>query len=468
LIKTSLIIVFFLLINLSNYSQLPEWSWAKNAISDQNCDGFCVSPVTNNTIYVAGEFFGDKLTFGNIMLTNSGKKGTNDIFIVQYDLDGNVIMAKSFGGEGNDFARSIAVDNSGNIFIAGGFTSSSIKFDYITLNNSELGGANDIYITKLTSAGNVLWAKKFSGKYDDKANSICCDHLGNAYITGWFCSEKLSYEKDTIKNISGGGLSDIFLCKFDPDGNIEWVHTAKGNGNDYAYGITADNNNDIYITGGSSSPDLTFNGITISNLGFEKIFIAKYSTAGDLIWAQSVGGSSNEEGTSITTDINNNVYITGKFQSSSITMDTTTLINAGTFDIFIAKYSPGGNVLWAKSAGGNSDERGNSIISDKQGNVYITGWFASPKILFGKTVLLNPGSKGTTHCFIAKYNSEGEPIWSECANGKMDDWGNGIVLDENENLYITGGFDGTSLNFNNNKLTNGDANILFTAKLGFK
>jgi hypothetical protein len=468
LIKSISAFVFFLFFNSFLFSQPPEWTWAKDASSDDNCNVFCISPVINNSVYIAGEFFGNVLSIGNIKLVNSGKKGTTDIFIARYDLDGNVLMARNFGGEENDFARSITIDNTGNLFITGGFTSPTLKFDSITIKNSLLAGANDIYIAKLTSAGNAIWVRKFSGKYDDKANSICCDHFGNAYITGWFCSERLIYGTDTTVNISGGGLSDIFLSKFDPEGNMKWIRSAQGHGNDYSYGITTDNNNDVYVTGGSGSAAMTFNGISISNIGFEKIFIAKYSESGNLLWAQSVGGSSNEEGTAITTDTRNNVYITGKFQSSSITMDTTTLVNAGTFDVFLAKYNPDGNVLWAKSAGGDSDERGNSITADTSGNIYITGWFASPEIFFGKTNLLNPGTKGTTHTFVAKYSTMGDPLWSECAKGKLDDWGNGIALDKNGNIYVTGGFDGQTLTFNSCKLLNGDPKDLFIAKLKVK
>jgi hypothetical protein len=123
-----------------------------------------------------------------------------------------------------------------------------------------------------------------------------------------------------------------------------------------------------------------------------------------------------------------------------------------------------GAILWAKSAGGLEDDRGNNIITDKKGDIYITGWFASTKIVFGKTILTNPGAKGTTHMFIAKYSAEGNALWSEGASSKGDDWGNGIALDENGNVYLTGGFDGVSIDFSQNKLTNDQSNDCFISR----
>ncbi|MBI4646145.1 MAG: T9SS type A sorting domain-containing protein [Bacteroidia bacterium] len=127
--------------------------------------------------------------------------------------------------------------------------------------------------------------------------------------------------------------------------------------------------------------------------------------AQDWLWAKSAGGSSNDYCESITTDVNNNVIVTGSFYSSTITFGTYTLTNASTdnSDIFIVKYDLSGNVLWAKSAGGGSSDDGSSITTDANNNVIVTGSFGSSTITFSSDTLTNAGNYDI---FVAKLSSE--------------------------------------------------------------
>jgi len=110
------------------------------------------------------------------------------------------------------------------------------------------------------------------------------------------------------------------------------------------------------------------------------IFIAKYDFNGNLLWAQRTGGGNSDESKAITTDHVGNIYITGFSQSSTITFGNTTLTKVGEdyADIFVAKYNPSGKVLWAKSFGGSNYEEGECIIVDATGNIYLTGFFRKP------------------------------------------------------------------------------------------
>ena len=117
------------------------------------------------------------------------------------------------------------------------------------------------------------------------------------------------------------------------------------------------------------------------------------------LWAKSAGGTSDEFGRSVSTDALGNVYVIGTFQSISLTLGTAVLTNAGSYDMFIAKYDPSGNVLWAKSSGGTSYEGAQSVSIDALGNLYVVGYFLSPTITFGATVLTNTGG---SDMFIAK------------------------------------------------------------------
>src|SRR6187401_873044 len=122
-------------------------------------------------------------------------------------------------------------------------------------------------------------------------------------------------------------------------------------------------------------------------------FLNSFSQTPAWLWAQSAGGTSSESGFSIATDANDNIYVTGVFQSTSITFGSITLTNNSTnsYDIFVVKYSSAGTVLWAYSGGGTGIDYGNSISTDGNGNVYVVGTFTS-SITFGSTILTTAGN----------------------------------------------------------------------------
>jgi hypothetical protein len=147
------------------------------------------------------------------------------------------------------------------------------------------------------------------------------------------------------------------------------------------------------------------------------MFIVKYGADGNAVWAKNAGGRSNGWGIATTHDSegSENVFVTGAFNSSSITFGTTTLTNSGSSDIFIVKYDASSNVLWAKSAGGTGGDIAWSIAADGSGNVYVTGTFNSPSITFGTITLSNTNNCGDM--FIAKYDPNGNVLWAKCVQG---------------------------------------------------
>ncbi len=139
-----------------------------------------------------------------------------------------------------------------------------------------------------------------------------------------------------------------------------------------------------------------------------------------MLWAKSSVGTTNDISYSVCTDANGNVFITGGFQSPTILFETTTLTNIGAGDIFVVKYDTFGNLLWAKSAGGTAYDRGKSVFADLSGKVFITGEFYSPSIIFGTTTLISGGTSiNYSDIFIAELDStqmavgSKEMIWNK-------------------------------------------------------
>ena len=142
------------------------------------------------------------------------------------------------------------------------------------------------------------------------------------------------------------------------------------------------------------------------------IFISLTANAQGWDWAKRIGGNNIDIGNSICTDANGNIYVTGLFKSDSIIFGNTTLTHLGFDGIFIVKYDISGNILWAKGISGLGAIYSNSICSDSNSNVYITGQFTTNSITFDNITLTNNGS--TQNIFIVKYDSLGNVLWADC------------------------------------------------------
>jgi hypothetical protein len=408
---------------LAKYNASGSVIWAKNAGGTGDDGASSVAADGSGNIYVTGSFTSPTITFGSITLTNAGSS-TNDLFLAKYDASGNIIWAKSAGGAGDDGASSVAMDNSGNIYVAGGFTSPTITFGSTTLT---IVGTGDIFLVKYDANGNVLWAKNAGGiinnsNYNNAATSVAIDASGNSYVAGYFSSPTITFGSTTLTNTNTDTLdynSDIFLAKYDANGNVIWAKKAGGSGDedDDANSVAVDGSGNAYVVGFFDSNTITFDTTTLTNTGNFDIFLVKYDANGNVIWAKGADSSGDDGLTfSVAVDGSGNSYVAGMFDSPSFTLGSNTLINAGdsnyTFNMFLAKYDVNGNVLWAKSASETSEgisdrvDEASSISVDASGNSYVAGSFESLTITFGSYTLTN----ADTTCryvdiFVAKLGS---------------------------------------------------------------
>ncbi len=302
---------------------------------------------------------------------------------------------------------------------------------------------------------NWSWAKKGAGANNENGNGICSDNAGNVIITGNFSSPSINFNGSILNN-AFTGADDIFTVKYDPSGNVVWARQAGGTSYDNGYAVATDLSGNIYVTGYFQSTKLIAGTDTLTYKGGtgNDIFILKYSPSGTLLWARSAGGGKSDDGLGVSADASGNVYVTGSFQSPSLIFGTDTLFNASSTsnDIFIAKYSSSGTPLWARRAGGASGEGANGASCDPSGNVFITGFFQSPSFTMGSFTLNNTGTD--YQIFTAKYNSSGTVVWAKALGGTLYDAGNGISTDGSGNAFVTGVFQSDTLKFGTAKLVN--------------
>lgn len=442
------VVLPFQIINLEIQAQVPDFVWAKRAGSPEGDAGSRITVDADGNSYVTGIFRGTA-NFGTIELTSSG---VADIFIAKYDAAGNVLWAKQAGGQDIDAGKNIEIDSSGNSYITGEFLGTA-KFDDITLTSN---GNYDAYIAKYDASGNVVWAKQSGGSSLEVGRGIAVDNSGNPYITGYFEGSAI-FDGTTLTSTGG---YDVFIAKYDAGGNFQWASRAGGTGDEFGRNVAIDGSGNSYITGPFKGV-ASFGSTTLTSSGLEDIFIAKYDPLGNVLWANRAGGTNKDAGNGIDVGISGNSFITGEFQGTatfgSISLTSTNSIFP---DIFLASYDTAGNVLWAKSAGGNTNDFGKNIAVDGSGNSYITGEFDG-SASFGSTTLT---SSGGVDIFVAKYDVSGNALWAKRAGGNLEERAAGIALDGSENIYISGYFLGEA-SFGSTTLTSSGAGDIYTTKL---
>src|SRR5690606_7123012 len=133
-----------------------------------------------------------------------------------------------------------------------------------------------------------------------------------------------------------------------------------------------------------------FDGVSIISRGGQDAYLAKLDSAGKVQWAKGAGSYSSDSGVDVYSDIIGNVYITGSCDGI-MRFDTIELTTKGFSDMFVAKYDSSGNVLWARTAGGSLPDNGGALVCDEEMNVYVLGVFNSSQMDFGSTVVFNKG-----------------------------------------------------------------------------
>lgn len=363
----------------------------------------------------------------------------------------NYIWAKSSQGSKSEIGMQCAADASGNVIVIGYFESPTITFDTTVLTNADTtGNTADMYLVKYDPAGNVLWATSAGGLYDDIGYSCTTDNNGNIIATGYFNSPIIIFGATVLTNFNNTGVtSDLYIVKYDAGGNALWAASAGGFYNDCGFACSADFNGNIVLTGCFYGANITFGTTVLSGAGIFDVFLVKYNSTGNLLWAKAFGESDREIARSVTHDVNGNIILNGDFESPTITFGTTVLTNAnpGNEDIFTTKFDSGGNVLWATSAGELYSERVNHCCTDSSGNIIVTGYFDSYTLTFDTIVLTNAVSIGFSEMFVVKYDPNGNVLWANSTYGIYSEYGFGCAADANGNIIVTGVFSSPSITF---------------------
>ncbi len=436
-------LILGLLLNVSKalFAQSPDVIWVQQNGETISCQGMGIATDTNNNLAITG-VIGNK------------REGKETVYLSEYDQNGNLLW-KGSKSQGEAVGTGVTYDHSGNILVTGYFFH-SIKFGQDSLNSQ---GPSAIFICKYTNSGEIIWVKQLDASDWCGAWDITSDNSNDIYITGYF--------HGTLNNaIISHGDADIFIAKYDQNGNMLWIRTAGGDSYDSSSRIDIDKDGNLYVCGDFSSI-ANFENATIQSKGSFDVFIAKYSQEGEFKWVNSAGGNGSDRGKSLSVDSDGNIFITGSFANTAFFDDfqITSKGLEGTANAFIAKYNNKGMASWAKSAGGSDSAVGYGIATDFYGNCIVTGYF-NGRAYFDELELVAPYGHGA---FFSKYRSDGKIIWVQKAIGsKYNDQADGddIVVDHSDNPVIVGTIKGT-INFNETLLSSKSDYDIFVTKLEY-
>lgn len=494
-VKSNLLIYlfsFFLSANLNSNAQSPGWEWAKRigGLGSDECYKVKVDPSGSGDIYITGSYEGTVDFDPGPLTTNITNQGQWDVYLAKLDSSGNYLWARGIGGIYADHGTDISIDDSGNVYLTGWFDDTA----YFNPGNGPnvliaKGWGFNMFICKYGKTGDLIWAKSIGGPLsaDVISYGMINDKLGNIYTTGSF-TKFVDFNPDTTANynlFSSVG-SNIFICRWDSSGNFNWAKSIGTRGGNRGYSISTDpTTSEIYITG-TFSDTVDFDpgpGIfKLVSVYQSDIFVCKFDSAGNFVWAKAVGGTGNQDvGYSIAFDTTGPgaLYVTGDFQDTAdfdpgAGIFTIIASSPNYKDAFILKLDSSGSFKWAQKTGGALTDGGKGVAIGDSGNIYLFG-------MFQNTIDADPSpisnyyltSTGDYDLFISKLDSSGGFLWAKRIGGTSQEEAFSIAIDphNNNSLYVAGDFFSGSLAFGASIIFNADISgngndDIYVARLG--
>ncbi|WP_345112320.1 SBBP repeat-containing protein [Hymenobacter algoricola] len=408
----------------------PAWTSAQSVSTTSLPAVGTAVDATGNT-YTAGRFTGTA-SFGGTAYTS---QGGGDAYLAKYTPAGALAWVRILGGPGSESANDLALDAAGNAYITGDFSATVTLGNNLVLN----GGTPGIkaFVVRFSPLGMPEWALH-SADFSS-GTSLAIDANDNVYVAGTFGPNLTlggasitipgAYERYApfLARLSAatGQLSRLTPAFFyAPNGTTTATYSPPEvavSPAGAAYLINA------FVESPVVGP------ATFTSRGLTDALVLCLNEQGTVQWARQIGGTNNEYINDGIVDAAGNFYVTGYFAGQAFA-DALALPNAGGFDGFLVKFSPQGDALWARNAGGPAFDSLYGLALDQAGQPYVTGNF-SGTAQFGPTTLTAAGA--TDICVVA-YTAQGQVRWAQQAGGTAIDTGHGIGLNAGGDIYLSG------------------------------
>lgn len=327
-------------------------------------------------------------------------------------------------------SSSVAVDAKGNVFLTGAFT------DTVNFGGGDLAsksGSSDIFVASYTQDGVHRWSKAFGDAGNDEGEYLRLDSSGNVYVIGLFTGPV---------DFGGGPLSsqerDAFIASFTGMGAHRWSKGFGGKTTDSAASVAADPNGNVYLFG-TFATTADFGGGPITSQGSSDAFLVSFTSTGAYRWSKTLGGADRDSGSVLTVDAAGDVFAAGRFRTTT-NIDGDVFTSKGEGDIFIISYDSTGSKRWTKPLGGTGDDAPFDLVTDRSGNLTLTGRFQDAVDFGGGSI----ASHGGSDIFLASYSTKAAHRWSKAIGGIPNDAGRRLAVDSSGNIFLTGFFSGTA------------------------
>ncbi len=357
-------------------------------------------------------------------------------------IDPSLVWATYYGGNADETQGKSTVDYNGNVYSVGS-TSSTNNIAATGHQNTNAGGTADAFVVKFNSNEIRQWATYYGGNGNDQAFNCITDNNNNIYLLG-YTNDSIPTTIGSHQNSYGGGSLDAFLVKFNTNGTLLWTTHYGGSGTDYGRGCAIDNNDNIYITGYTSSPNnMAINGYQNTFGGIFDGYLAKFNSNGIRQWATYYGSNRVDYGNDCAIDNNNNIYLAGVTRTPNFS--TVNLSNnghqsnygGGFQDALLVKFNSNGIRQWATYYGGSQSEAGSRCTVDSNNNIYLAG-FTDSNDSISSGGHQNAHGGGPQDGFLVKFNSNGVRQWGTYYGGSDDDRITGCSTDNSNNVYVAG------------------------------
>ena len=376
-----------------------------------------------------------------------------DAFVTRLNSSGTAVLYSTYvGGSNEDYGASIAVDGSGDAYVAG-YTNST-NFPVHGAIQPQNAGGWDAFVLELGPTGSLIYSTYWGGSADDIGTGIALDSAGGAYLSGYTDSANFPITSGAVQTTYGGGTHNAFAVKFNSGGgSLGYSTFLGGGGDDYAYGVAVDEKGDAYLGGATNSTNFpTLNAVQATYAGglcavapntfpCYDAFVSKLNPTGTaLLFSTYFGGTGSDYGYAIALDASANAYVTGYTTSTDLPTTAGALERTfgGSYDAFVAKLNAAGSTLaYATYLGGQGTQVAYGIAVDSTGSAFVTGYNYG-----GYLPTANPVQAENADyydAFLSVLGPTGSAlIFSTYLGGSQDDFGRGVAVDSSGNAYVTG------------------------------
>jgi hypothetical protein len=456
-----------------NTSGVPQWAVQRDTIVDGH---YGISVDASGNAYVTGYYNSTTdvtLAPGVVLKASNGDTACT----VKYSSSGVPLWANVIDGNDREYGIGISADTYGNVYVAGtyksdvaitlnttkgvvlnktdgGWKTFLVKYaqgypDYKLISDPYIANGSIKLLVNASAAPATVSVRNAANTATLKTITVNGDDVktltwyGNTYYGSQSATSTLTVDDSDSTMLSTRHNVSV-LKNTTASISAAWARKIDGAGSDVGKGVAVDAYGNVYATGHYTAA-LTVDvvaGVTLdAPLGTEAAYIIKYNQDGTALWAKKIDGEGNEAGLGVAVDASGNVYVTGRYNTTGITVAPGLTLDAplGTHAVFIIKYNSLGTALWAKQIDGTGLDIGYGIAVDAPGNVYVTGYYDGAAITVDAVAgVALDAPLGAAATFLVKYNTFGTALWAKTIDGAGTDVGHGVAVDAHGNVYVTG------------------------------